>query len=59
MFGQVAEIATFLPGSAPNADSCLPGRLCDQIRAQLCDDYVLIAARSDRTPIMFMTRVRL
>ena len=35
------------------------GRLGDRMRAYVCDDYVLIAARSGWTPIMLMTRVRL
>jgi hypothetical protein len=30
-----------------------------QDRTDVWDDYALIAARSGRTPMMFMTRVRL
>ncbi len=45
--------------SAPDANSGRLGRLCDRIRAHVCDDYALIAAMSGWTPMMFITRVRL
>jgi hypothetical protein len=44
---------------ASGADSRRLGRIGDRMRAYVCDDYVLIAATSGWTPIMFMTRVRL
>jgi len=33
-------------------------RLCDRIRAHVCDDYARIATSSGSTPMMFMMRVR-
>jgi hypothetical protein len=53
------SLAASLPGSAPGAVSRRRGRLGDRMRACVCEDYALIAARSGWTPIMFMTRVRL
>ena len=46
-------------GSGPGTALAVFGELCIGRRAQIGDDYALIAARRGWTPMMFMTRVRL
>ena len=58
-FGEVAVFGAFSVWNAPDADSSRLERLCDRIRAHVCDDYARIAASSGWTPMMFMMRVRL
>jgi hypothetical protein len=59
MFGHLAKFRGFSVWKAPDAVFNRLGWLCDRIRAHVCDDYALIAARTGWTPMMFMTRVRL
>jgi hypothetical protein len=54
-----SSFAVFRPGIAADWDSGRPELFCDEILADVGDSYALIAARSGRTPMMLMTRVRL
>src|SRR5262249_34196982 len=61
-FGDVAmlgHLAEFGGLCAPDADYQPSWAALHRLRAHICDDYAVTAARSRWTPMMFMTRVRL
>src|SRR5690242_17290803 len=58
-FGAVVILPSLLSGSAPDAGFKPFWAALRQVRAHICDDYALIAARSGGIPMIFMTRVRL
>jgi len=60
MFGHLAEVGGFIRLEVlPMRIPAVLGGSAPGYGTHLCDDYPLIAVRSGRTPMMFMTRVRL
>jgi hypothetical protein len=59
VLGQLAEVGGFSAWKCSWCGFPPAGAARDKMRAYVCDNYVLIAARSGWTPIRFMTRVRL